>query len=152
MRLVADGMHRLCVFADDFDISVVIENHGGFSSNGKWLAETIKRADHPRAGTLPDFGNFRIDEGKSYDSYRGVQELMPYATGVSVKPRVLDDNNNASDLDYARMMKIVLDAGYHGYCGIEHGPKGDEWGGVMKVKNALLEVRDQLAPAYRMGR
>ena len=148
MKRVADGLHHLCVFADEHDISVVIENHGGLSSNGKWLAGVIKAADHPRAGTLPDFGNFRMNDMESYDSYRGVKELMPYATGVSVKPRVWDDDSNQSDLDYERMMRIVLDAGYRGYCGIEHGPRGAEWDGVMKVKNALLEARENLTASY----
>jgi sugar phosphate isomerase/epimerase len=143
-KLVADGLHRVCEYADAYDISVVIENHGGYSSDGAWLANTIKMADHPRAGTLPDFGNFRMTKNKTYDSYRGIKELMPYATGVSVKPRVFDDNGNESDLDYARMMQVVLDADFHGYCGIEHGPKGDEWTGIMKVKHDLIEVRDQL--------
>ena len=148
MKLVADGLRRLCEFADDYDMNITIENHGGNSSNAKWLSGVMKLADHPRAGTLPDFGNFQIIKGESYDSYRGVEELMPYATGVSVKPRVWDDNTNQSDLDYDRMMRIVLDAGYRGYCGIEHGPKGSEWEGIMKIKKSLEEVRTALAADY----
>lgn len=144
-RLVADGLHRLCVFAADFDISIIIENHGGHSSHGTWLAGVIERADHPGAGTLPDFGNFRITEGWTYDSYRGVEELMPYAKGVSVKPRVYDDNGNQSDLDYLRMMRIVLNAGYHSYCGIEHGPAGSELEGIQNVHEQLKMARDHLS-------
>lgn len=148
MKLVADGLRRLCEFADEHDMNVTIENHGGNSSNAKWLSGVMKLADHPRAGTLPDFGNFQIIKGESYDSYRGVEELMPYATGVSVKPRVWDDNAGQSDLDYERMMRIVLDAGYRGYCGIEHGPKGAEWEGIMKIKKRLEETREKLAGEY----
>ena len=145
MKLVADGMHQLCEFGDEHGLHVIIENHGGFSSNGKWLADTIKMADHPRAGTLPDFGNFRISQDETYDSYRGVEELMPYATGVSVKPTVLDDHGNASPLDYERMMKIVLDAGYNGYAGIEHGPEDREIEGILEVKAGLEAAREALA-------
>lgn len=145
MRLVADGLHRLCEFGDEHGLHVIIENHGGFSSNGKWLRDTIKMADHPRAGTLPDFGNFQIKQGESYDSYRGVEELMPYATGVSVKTTVFDDNGNSSPLDYMRMMRIVLAAGYHGYCGIEHGPKDREIEGIQEVRVELEKVREALA-------
>ena len=144
-RLVADGLHHLCVFAADYDISVIIENHGGHSSHGAWLAGVMELADHPGAGTLPDFGNFGITDGWTYDSYRGVEELMPYAKGVSVKPRVYDDHGGRHDLDYARMMKIVLAAGYHGYCGIEHGPRGEEEAGIVMVRDALLKVRDELS-------
>lgn len=148
MKLVADGLRRLCEFADDFDMNVTIENHGGNSSNAKWLSGVMKLADHPRAGTLPDFGNFQIIKGESYDSYRGVDELMPYATGVSVKPRVWDDDANESDLDYERMMRIVLDHGYRGYCGIEYGPRGAEWEGILAVKAKLEATREALADDY----
>ena len=152
MDLVADGLAQLCHFADSFDIDVIIENHGGWSSDAKWLLGVMKKADHSRAGTLPDFGNFGIsrkgDKQISYDSYKGVEELMPFAKGVSVKPNVLDDKGNRGDLDYVRMMKIVLDAGYRGYCGIEHGPKGSEWEGIMEVKKQLLTARDELSGMY----
>ncbi len=145
MKLVADGLHQLCLFGDEHGLNVIIENHGGYSSRGDWLAATIEMADHPRAGTLPDFGNFRVSEDETYDSYRGVGELMPYARGVSVKTTVFDDDGNSHPLDYMRMMRIVLDAGWDGYCGIEHGPEGREVEGILEVKAALEEVQKQLA-------
>jgi L-ribulose-5-phosphate 3-epimerase len=154
MTLVADGMHRLCTFADTHGLNVIIENHGGMSSNARWLVETIRRADHPRAGTLPDFGNFSISRPternpnapvESYDSYVGVQEMMPLAKGVSVKPRVWDFKGNQSDIDLPRMMKIVVDAGYHGYCGIEHGPSGRELEGIRELREQLEKTRAQLS-------
>jgi sugar phosphate isomerase/epimerase len=154
MKLVADGMRKLVEFADKAGINVVIENHGGLSSNAKWLVQTIRMVKHPRAGTLPDFGNFRIAgpnrnnpdvKVESYDSYVGVAELMPLAKGVSVKPRVWDFNGNSSDIDLAKMMKIVVDAGYRGHCGIEHGPEGNELEGIRKLREDLEAVREQLA-------
>ena len=112
----------------------------------------MKQADHKRAGTLPDFGNFRIHGDKngitSYDAYLGVKELMPLAKGVSVKPVVWDDKGNNFDLDYERMMRIVLDAGYRGYCGIEHGEKDREWEAIGEVKDKLIAVRDTLTSEY----
>ena len=148
-NLVADSLRRLCEFADSFEINVVIENHGGWSSNGDWLASVIRLADHPRAGTLPDFGNFRIRDGETYDSYRGVEELMPFARGVSVKPSVFDAHGVRSELDYDRMMRIVLDAGYRGYCGIEHGREGTEEEDILSVKNELEAVREDLTVVYQ---
>jgi L-ribulose-5-phosphate 3-epimerase len=154
MKLVADGMRKLVEFADRLGINVVIENHGGLSSNAKWLVQTIKMVAHPRAGTLPDFGNFRISgpgrgnpyaKVESYDSYVGVAEMMPLAKGVSVKPRVWDFNGNSSTIDLRRMMKIVVDAGYKGHCGIEYGPEGKELEGIRELRQELEAVRDQLA-------
>jgi sugar phosphate isomerase/epimerase len=153
-KLVADGLHKLCEFADKAGINVVIENHGGLSSNAKWLVQTIKLANHKRAGTLPDFGNFRLAgpskanpdaKLESYDSYVGVAEMMPLAKGVSVKPRVWDANGKDSDIDLLKMMKIVVDAGYRGHCGIEYGPEGKELEGVKDLRVQLEKVRDQLA-------
>ncbi len=153
MKLVADGMRKLVEFADTHAINVVIENHGGLSSNAKWLVQTIQMVNHPRAGTLPDFGNFRVAgpgrnnpdvKIESYDSYVGVAELMPLAKGVSVKPRVWDFHGNSSEIDLLKMMKIVVDAGYRGHCGIEHGPEGKELDGVRKLRQQLEEVREQL--------
>jgi sugar phosphate isomerase/epimerase len=148
MDLCSEGMRQLCEFADDFDIHVVIENHGGFSSNAKWLADMIQQTEHPKAGTLPDFGNFKIfSDDKSvvsYDSYRGVDELMPKATGVSLKPTVWDDHGKESALDYEKMMKIVLAHGYHGFVGIEHGEKDREWESIVAIRDILMEVRETL--------
>ncbi len=144
MKLVADGLHQLCEIGDEYGLHVIIENHGGYSSNGKWLADTIKMADHPRAGTLPDFGNFRIDEDTTYDSYRGVEELMPYATGVSLKTTVFDDEGNVSPLDYERMIRIVIEAGFSGYIGIEHSPAGREIEEINEVKATLETVHEKL--------
>jgi L-ribulose-5-phosphate 3-epimerase len=158
MKLVADGMRRLCEYADGHNINVVIENHGGLSSNGKWLVETIKMVGHKRAGTLPDFGNFRIAgpgrnnptaKVESYDSYVGVAEMMPLAKGVSVKPRVWDANGNQSDIDLKRMMKIVVDAGWRGHCGIEYGPEGRELEGVVALRKQLEAVRLELTAERR---
>lgn len=156
MKLVADGMHKLCVFADPRGLNVIVENHGGLSSNAKWLVETIRRADHPRAGTLPDFGNFAITRRdparpdakvESYDSYAGVKEMMPLAKGVSVKPTVWDFQGNNGPIDLPRMMSIVVQAGYHGYCGIEHGPSGRELEGIRELRQQLEATRDRLAAA-----
>jgi sugar phosphate isomerase/epimerase len=156
MKLVADGMRKLCEFADDHDINVVIENHGGLSSNAKWLVQTIKSVKHRRAGTLPDFGNFRIagpsrqnlsTKLESYDSYVGVAEMMPLAKGVSVKPRVWDFEGHSSDIDLLRMMKIVVDAGYRGHVGIEYGPEGRELEGITELRGQLETVRDRLSAA-----
>lgn len=148
INVCSSGLRQLCEFADDFDINVIIENHGGFSSNGKWLAEMIRQTAHKRAGTLPDFGNFRMNTegGKifSYDSYRGVDELMPYAKGVSLKPTVWDDRGNETQLDYSRMMKIVLSHGFNGYVGIEHGTDGREWESIEEIRVNLNTIRRTL--------
>lgn len=141
VKLAADGLARLTEIGAEQDISVIVENHGGLSSNADWLSEVIKRVNHPHCGTLPDTGNFRIRDGETYDSYRGVEKLMPWAKGVSIKDRVWDDKGNNSEMDFERMLKIVVDAGFHGYCGIEYGG----FAGLSQARRRLEQVRAALS-------
>jgi hypothetical protein len=116
------------------------------SSDGAWLAGVIKSVGLPNCGTLPDFGNFRVSEDVEYDRYKGTEELMPYAKGVSAKSHEFDAEGNEVRTDYRRMMKIVLDAGYHGYVGIEwEGEKPGEVEGTLLTKRLLERVRDEMA-------
>lgn len=142
----ADGLRALSEFGGKHDISVIVENHGGLSSNGAWLAAVMEKVDHPNCGTLPDFGNFRISGDEMYNRYKGVIELMPYAKAVSAKSHDFDENGNEIHTDYLRMMKIVLDAGYHGYVGVEYeGGKVDELEGIILTRKLLEKVREQLS-------
>jgi L-ribulose-5-phosphate 3-epimerase len=143
---VAESLHALATYSDKFSIDVIVENHGGLSSDGSWLAGVMKAADHPRVGTLPDFGNFDLGDGKQYDRYRGVKEMMPWAKAVSAKSHDFDEHGNETSTDYARMLKIVCDAGYHSYLGIEYeGDRLSEPEGI-KATQALLErVRREMS-------
>jgi sugar phosphate isomerase/epimerase len=146
MKFAVDGLHRLAEFGGQHGINVIVENHGGLSSNGDWLSTAIKQVGLPNAGTLPDFGNFQLSPGEWYDRYQGTRELMPYAKGVSAKSHVFDDAGNEVQTDYRKMMKIVLDAGYHGYVGAEwEGDSPGEVEGTRLTINLLKKVRDELS-------
>ena len=63
---------------------------------------------------------------------------MPYAKGVSAKTNNFDEKGNCIETDYDKMMKIVKDAGFKGYVGIEYeGEKLGEEEGIMKTKQLL---------------
>lgn len=141
MKWAADGLRRLSEFAAKHDLNVIVENHGGLSSNGKWLAATIKSVELKNCGTLPDFGNFH-----SYDRYLGVEETMPYAKAVSAKSHDFDEQGNETKTDYIKMMKIVLAHGYHGYVGIEYeGKKLSEMDGIRATLKLLQKCQKELA-------
>jgi L-ribulose-5-phosphate 3-epimerase len=143
--LAADGLRRLTEYGADAGIDVVVENHGGLSSNGRWLVEVVRRVDHPRFGTLPDFGNFRIAPGEEYDRYVGVAELMPYARAVSAKSHDFDDAGNETGMDYRRLMRIVADAGYTGWVGVEYeGSRLSEHEGILATRRLLETVRTEM--------
>jgi sugar phosphate isomerase/epimerase len=141
----ADGLSMLGEYAAKQGINVIVENHGGISSDGTWLSGVMEAVGMDNVGTLPDFGNFCI-EGQphgdcqvEYDRYKGVAELMPYARGVSAKSYEFDENGNEATMDYLRLMKIVKESGFRGYVGIEYeGTQLSEEDGI-KATKALLE-------------
>lgn len=155
MKLAADGLRRLTERAEPYRLNVIVENHGGLSSNGAWLSGVMRMVDHPRCGTLPDFGNFCMDWSKAddpaswYDRYLGVAEMMPFAKAVSAKSYAFDPVGNEVKTDYPRMMRIVLDAGYRGFVGIEYEGDGlSEREGIRRTLELLTRVRAHLAGEY----
>ena len=148
-KLAADGLHQLGDFGEQLGIGILVENHGGLSSNGSWLAGTIKMADHPRVGTLPDFGNFNISAEESYDRYQGMLELMPFAKAVSAKANDFDADGNEASMDFTRLVRIVLDAGYRGHLGVEYeGNTLSEPEGIRATIALLRRVRQELKEEY----
>jgi L-ribulose-5-phosphate 3-epimerase len=159
-KLAADGLHRLCEEGDKRGLWVVVENHGGLSSNGKWLTQVMKLADHKRVGILPDFGNFYTnrENAELYNPYQGVREFMPWVK-QAVSAKAYDWDTGAGKfytedrrvpreitLDFERLVKIVVEAGYTGYIGIEYeGQKHPEEEGILRTKQALEEIRAMLA-------
>jgi len=142
----ADGLRQLATEGDKRGLHVIVENHGGLSSNGKWLAEVMAKVDHPHIGTLPDFGNFRVRDDEWYDRYVGVAELMPFARAVSAKSHAFDASGNETGTDYRRMLRIVLDAGYRGWIGVEYeGSDPDEEAGIRATQQLLVRLRDEFA-------
>ena len=153
-KAAADGLSRLGEYADKVGINVIVENHGSYSSDGGWLAGVMKQVNRKNVGTLPDFGNFCIKRDpnnwmtchESYDRYLGTKELMPFAKAVSAKTYDFDEKGNCIETDYYRIMKIVKDAGFNGYIGIEYeGEKLSEEEGIRKTKALLEKVRMELA-------
>lgn len=147
-KLAADGLRRLCEIGDTFDLNVIVENHGGLSSHGAWLRGVMELVDHPRVGTLPDFGNFFIKRGEDaleYNRYLGTYELMPFAKGVSAKSHDFDEDGNEKHTDYRRMLKIVRDAGFKGFIGIEFEGAEDAFKGILATKSLLEKIRQELS-------
>lgn len=145
-RRAAASLYALGELGATFGLYVIVENHGGLSSNGAWMAELMRAAAHPRVGTLPDFGNFTLAEGQLYDRYTGVREMMPWARAVSAKSYDFDARGEETTIDYRRMLKLVLTAGYHEHLGIEYeGTRLSEHDGILATKKLLETIRAELS-------
>lgn len=137
-----DGLGKLTEYGKKNKINVLVENHGGYSSNGKWLSDVIKQVNSPFCGTLPDFGNFKVSEGNIYDKYQGVRELMPFAKGISAKSHYFNEDGTETDIDYVRMFEIIKEAKWSGIVGIEYEGKGtSEEEGIRKTKQLLDKIQ-----------
>ena len=138
-----EGLTGLAEFAKQYNLNIIVENHGGFSSNAMLLAKVMKKTNLENCGTLPDFGNFCIEGGygtcsKWYDMYKGVAELMPYAKSVSAKTYNFDSDGNETKIDYEKMMKIVKDNNYRGFIGVEYEGYGlSEKDGILATKKLI---------------
>lgn len=144
-----DGLGKLVEFSEKHKINVVVENHGQLSSKGYLLAEVIKQVNNPYCGTLPDFGNFCVARRdgdmwespciETYDYYKGVKEMLPFAKGISAKTFQFDENGNEPNIDYNKLFKLIQKSGFNGYVGIEYeGDSLSEEQGI-KATIALLE-------------
>jgi len=151
-----DGLNKLSEYAAKQGVNVLVENHGGYTSNGAWLADVMKRVGKSNCGTLPDFGNFCQTIGYGsindvnckdpYDIYKGLSELMPYAKAVSAKSYDFDESGNQPKIDYLKMMRIVKDAGYTGFVGVEYeGSNVSEEKGIKLTRDLLLKVAKELS-------
>ncbi len=141
-----DGLTKLARYGAANGVNIIVENHGGISSDAAWLAGVVERVGMENVGTLPDFGNFCIEGSPldcttEYDRYRGTAELMPYARGVSAKSYDFDERGEEIHMDYLRLMKIVKESGFKGYVGIEYeGTALSEEDGIKATRELLEKV------------
>lgn len=146
---LTDGMGQLCDYAAKENINVLIENHGLYSSDGKFIVGIIQDINKPNMGTLPDFGNWCLNAkwgstqnnkcDQVYDRYQGITDFLPYAKGVSAKSYNFNDKGEDTVIDYYKMLKIVKESNFDGYIGIEYEgeEKGEDEG--IRITKALLE-------------
>jgi len=153
---MVDALKQLCTYAAKSNINVLIENHGLYSADGKWVADIMRQVNMPNVGTLPDFGNWctshkwgSTEPGKEcnevYDRYLGVSETLPFAKGVSAKSYVFDDQGEEKVIDYTRMLKMVKESDFSGYIGIEYeGSPLSEPDGIRATKTLLEKTWEKL--------
>ncbi len=156
-KAMINALKQLCAYAAQSNINVLIENHGLYSSDGKWIAEIMRQVNMPNCGTLPDFGNWCLgakwgstQDGKDckevYDRYQGVNDMLPFARGVSAKSYSFNEQGDETIIDYNKMLKMVKEANFNGYVGIEYeGSLLSESEGILATKALVEKTWKQLS-------
>jgi len=137
-----DSLGTLCEYGEKEGINIIVENHGGYSSDPTWLVDVIQKVGKKNCGILPDFGNFYISlwPYRKYDRYDGMKQLMPFAKGVSAKSHDFNREGKDKSTDFKRVLQIVRDSGFTGHIGIEYeGYKLSEEAGIKASKQLLIQ-------------
>ena len=143
------SLMSLAEYAAPLEINIIVENHGGLSSDPHWLVDVMKTVNMKNVGLLPDFGNFCLERQdgsrwgspciKQYPDPVGALELMmPYAHAVSSKSYAFDPSGNETTIDYPAMLQVIKQSGYSGYIGVEYEGSEPEMIGIQKTL-ALLQ-------------
>jgi sugar phosphate isomerase/epimerase len=146
-KAAIESLGTLCDYGEKEGINIIVENHGGYSSDPGWLTHVIQQVGKKNCGILPDFGNFVISiwPPKFYDTYKGMEELMPYAMGVSAKSRDFDSSGQHKTSDFRKILQIVKDSGFTGYIGIEYeGYKLSSEAGIKSTRHLLIESAKEI--------
>jgi sugar phosphate isomerase/epimerase len=154
-KFSTESLGKLSGYAKEKNINIIVENHGGFSSNASLLTKVIAAVNLDNCGLLPDFGNFCLKrEGgerwetpciEEYDKYKGIKEMMPYAKGVSAKSYDFDENGNETTIDFVKMLQIIKNSGYEGFIDVEYeGERLSEEEGIEATKNLLISASKKI--------
>jgi sugar phosphate isomerase/epimerase len=154
IKYSVESFGALGEYAKPLNINVIVENHGGLSSNASLLMKVINQVNLENCGTLPDFGNFCMSEGYGslkennckdlYDPYLGISEMLPKAFGLSAKSYAFDSNGDETSLDYYRLLSIAKKAGYNGFIGVEYE------GNILSEKDGIIATKKLLEKAAKM--
>ena len=108
LKWAAETYNMMLEYAVPANISVLIENHGGFSNDPEWMIALMKEVNNLYFGTYPDWRR----PSDKFDNYGYLQKMIPWAGGMSYR-------NQPTEELTAKMIKLCKDSGYRGWYGIE---------------------------------
>lgn len=148
-RHAVDGIRTLALHTEKLGIDLLIENHGGYSSDPRWLTRVIQEVDQPNCGVLADFTHWSVErepERNVIDPYEGMKLLAPHTRSVSAHAYNYDETGNETQWDYRRFMQILTEGGFRGYVAIEYfGKQLSRMDGTRKARLLLQRVRRELS-------
>jgi sugar phosphate isomerase/epimerase len=150
MEQNAESLNKLADLGGQYDLDILIENHGHPSSNAAWLAMVVEKTDRRRVGVYTDLDNFFMggwshNPQRRYDRIQGLLDLAPYTRGVSAKSYDFDEQGQETSINYLRCMKLLVDAGFRGsVCAEYEGEHLSEYDGSRLTVELVRNVREKL--------
>jgi len=160
---LAGCFRELVKIAEDKDVVLTVENHGGLPGTAEEVIRLIQAVGSPCLASLLDTGNF-VDAGA--DPVDAAKKLAPYVRHVHVKdmlkfPLGSDRGHKASRGDFhteactvgkgvvpnKEIFRVLADAGYDGYLSLEaEGPEDEDEGkrvlaGLAHIRKCIREIR-----------
>jgi sugar phosphate isomerase/epimerase len=134
ISLTIESYKKLAAQAREYNLLLLIENHGGVSSRPQTIIQILREVGAPNLKLCPDFGNFPPET-----RYEDLEKIMPYAHMLHAKTYDFDAEGNHPAFDFLRCLKIVQDARFSGTISVEFEGQGDQYQGVEKTLALLRE-------------
>lgn len=131
LKRAIEGYRELVKTAEETNVKLLIENHGGISADPDNIIEIIEEVGSEYLRTCPDFGNFPEEI-----RYEGLEKIARYAEVVHAKTYEFNDQGETFKeeipINFKRCVGIFERQGFNGYYSIEYEGKGEQREGVKK--------------------
>lgn len=162
---LVEALQELGTFANERGTRLLVENHGGPSSNPAWMRQLLDAVGPNSLGLLLDLGNFDVlmapmmamffgGESEKKDPaevfsgldlttlYEGIEALADKAELVSLKAHHVSDDGDVGPVDLERALGILNAHSYSGALTVEYeGSGGDPWAKSARVLDVAKAVQ-----------
>ncbi len=114
-KWVIDGLNACVEHAERRGVMLLLENHWGLTTTADGMIRIIDAVDSPWLRAILDMGNFYFED----DLMAAVTKIAPYVDLAHAKTYPGGGLVYTLDLDYARIFRILLDAGFSGFVSLE---------------------------------
>ena len=129
IRKAIESFRELADHGEKVGVKVTIENHWGLAADPMNIWIIVREVASPFCEASPDFLNWEHE----YMLYHGLEVLAPLSSSMVHAKRW----TRFPDVDIARCVRIMTNAGYRGYFAAEYEEQGD---GVLGSKQIMEEV------------
>ncbi|MBI1294607.1 TIM barrel protein [bacterium] len=114
-KWVTDAIEECLPHAEKRGVMLLLENHWGLTTTADDMLRILQDVNSPWLKAILDMGNFLFED----DMYAGMQKVAPHIWLAHAKTYFGGGSWYTLDLDYARIFRILRNAGWSGYCSIE---------------------------------